>query len=48
MQKRHAAATFIPSKLMVALESTTIHFQINVKTPTDLQFSLLALAIKIT
>jgi hypothetical protein len=48
MEKRHTAAKFIPGKLMVAFESTTIHFQITVKTPADLQFSSLTLVINMT
>ena len=48
MQNRNTAAEFILSKLMAALQLTTMHFQITIKTHTDLQFSSLTLVINIT
>jgi len=48
MQKRNTAAEFILSKLMAALQLTTMHFQITIKTHTDLQFYSLTLVINMT
>lgn len=48
MQSRNTAAEFMLSKLMAALQLTTMHFQITIKTHTDIHFSSLTLAINMT
>ena len=48
MQNRNTAAEFILSKLMAALQLTTVHFPIIVKTTWNLQFSSLTPVINMT
>jgi hypothetical protein len=48
MQNRNTAVELILSKLMAAIQLTTVHFQITFKTHTDLQFSSLTLVINMT